>query len=71
MDGIIDSGNMSLSKPRETVKDREAWHAVVHEIEESDTTERLNKNNNSLHLVSERKIEHILKGEGLMIAIQQ
>ena len=38
---------------------------------ESDTTERLNKNNNSLHLVSERKIEHILKGEGLMIAIQQ
>ena len=38
LDGIIDSGDMSLSKPRETVKDREAWHAVVHEIEESDTT---------------------------------
>jgi len=34
-------------------------------------TEKLNKNNNSLHLDSERKIEHILKGEGLMIAIQQ
>ena len=38
LDGIIDSGDMSLSKPGETVKDREAWHAVVHEIEESDTT---------------------------------
>ena len=30
LDGIIDSGDMSLSKPWETVKDREAWHAVVH-----------------------------------------
>ena len=38
---------------------------------ESDMTEKLNKNNDSLHLDSERKIEHILKGEGLMIAIQQ
>ena len=38
---------------------------------ESDMTEKLNKNNNILHLNSERKIEHILKGEGLMIAIQQ
>jgi len=30
LDGIIDSMNMSLSKLRETVKDREAWRAVVH-----------------------------------------
>ena len=30
LDGIIDSMNMSLSKLREAVKDREAWHAVVH-----------------------------------------
>ena len=32
LDGIIDSMNMSLSKLREEVKDREAWHAVVHGV---------------------------------------
>ena len=31
-DGIIESMNMSLSKLREIVKDREAWHAAVHEV---------------------------------------
>ena len=29
LDGIIDSTDMSLSKLREIVRDREAWHAVV------------------------------------------
>ena len=36
----VDSVNMSLSKLREMVKDRGAWHAAVHGITESDTTEQ-------------------------------
>ena len=40
LDGIINSMDVSLSKPWEIVKDREVWHAAVHRVTKSWT--RLN-----------------------------
>ena len=41
LDGITDSRDVNLSKLRETVKDRESWHAAVHGVPNNNNVTKL------------------------------
>ena len=43
LDGITDSMNMSLSKLQETVEDKEASHAAIHEVAKNQTDDLMTK----------------------------
>ena len=65
LDGITDSVDMSLSKLRGMVKDREAWHATVHGVTKRHNL-RLNKSNSNLiaELQVAWRAERICKAPG-------
>ena len=61
---ISDSVDMNLSKLQETVEDRGAWSAAVHELTESDATELLNnsKHTRASCFVSDSPIQGVPRG---------
>ena len=58
VDGITDSMVMSLKKFQEIVKDREAWHAVVHGVAKSWTRLSNETTNSNLHVLCRSPFPH-------------
>ena len=56
LDGIINSMDISVSKFREMVKDREAWHAAVHGVTKNRTQQR--------HYTTNKRVEWSLPRAG-------
>ena len=63
LDGITDSVDMSLSKVREMVKDREAWHAAVHGVALSNWQQQ-----QRACAVRDVALNHLLRGSCTQVA---
>ena len=58
LDSITDSMDMDLCKLQEIIKDREAWHAAVHEVANSQTqlSDRTTKSRSQMQVLFDRAI---------------